>query len=233
MAAHISESVLLIKNIINYLFPYRGIKLLDDQDVKAETIILKMLNDHYYRLIGVRNNARGKRNLVYIYLLDNDPAKVGINLPVKNKPDFAKLMKIVLDDPKMNVIDEVIFVAPEIFFQKKAIISYFKEIITANASETYDEAGNLPYFTASRSDLFSFDLPNHAAVYKHELMTKEDVTTMMVRERISYDSLPMIMYDDPQNVWLGGRPGQIIRIYRPSEITGMCVTYRRIMPLKL
>jgi DNA-directed RNA polymerase subunit H len=228
MAAHVSESVLLIRNVINYLFPYRGIKMQEGQDIKAENIILKMLNNHYFNIIGVKDTPRGNRSLVYVYLLDNDPTKVNINLPVKNKPDFAKLMENILKDPKLNMVDEIIILAPDIFFSKKAIMLYFKELIAKEATEVYDEAGNKPYFTASRSDLFSFNWPAHESTFKHEIMSKEEVASMMARERITMDSLPILNVDDPACAWIGGRIGQVVRITRLSEITGISIIYRRI-----
>ena len=43
-------------------------------------------------------------------------------------------------------------------------------------------------------------------------------------------SLPSISFTDPQNIWIGGELGQVIKIESISEITGKTIRYRLISP---
>ena len=74
--------------------------------------------------------------------------------------------------------------------------------------------------------LFLMELPLHVLVPPHSLATDEEVDALCRLHTTSRDRFPHISRDDPQAVWLGVKPGMVVRIDRPSETAGIAVVYR-------
>ena len=66
---------------------------------------------------------------------------------------------------------------------------------------------------------------------KHSIISKQEVQKLCKMDLIINPlSLPSISINDPQNIWIGGELGQIIKIESYSEIAGKAIRYRIISP---
>lgn len=77
-------------------------------------------------------------------------------------------------------------------------------------------------------DLFKTDLRGNVRVPKHTLCTDAEKKQIMIDNFITSESnFPRIGRSDAQVLWLGGEPGQLVRILR-HDVTGPVVYYRII-----
>jgi DNA-directed RNA polymerase subunit H len=127
------------------------------------------------------------------------------DVPEANKYDFSKAEVImVLDEP----IVEAFHIAAANQWKRKYRIRFF-------------EAGHIVH-----------DPSSFAIVPKHEKLSSED-TEAVLKEvylkntKADKNLLPIIRFhEDPQARWLGLVPGDIVKITRPSPMSGEYVVYR-------
>ncbi len=72
--------------------------------------------------------------------------------------------------------------------------------------------------------LFNTVLPNHILVPKYEILNEEQIDELK-KWYIDPNTLPKILENDPQMVWLGAKVGDVIKFTLPSEITIESVQY--------
>ncbi|MFX1563713.1 MAG: DNA-directed RNA polymerase subunit H [Promethearchaeota archaeon] len=72
----------------------------------------------------------------------------------------------------------------------------------------------------------SIDLFQHEYVPEHDIITKDEVVQLEKKYGISREQLPKIKAGDPAAKAIGARPGDVIRIIRPSDTAGEHVIYR-------
>ena len=78
---------------------------------------------------------------------------------------------------------------------------------------------------------FDTELSKGPLCSQHTLLTTTEVRILCSRDLILHPlSLPSISVNDPQNIWIGGDIGQVIKIDSVSEITGKTERYRIISP---
>lgn len=64
---------------------------------------------------------------------------------------------------------------------------------------------------------FLFDVSKHYIVPKHEIIYEKEIKEVREKYNINdLDNLPTIRREDPQAKYVGGKPGDIIKITRPS-----------------
>lgn len=68
--------------------------------------------------------------------------------------------------------------------------------------------------------------PEHPAVPKHEVMTADEITELCQRYHTTRDKFPRLLHTDTMAVWLGVRPGDMVRIYRVCPNMGEQIVYR-------
>jgi DNA-directed RNA polymerase subunit H (RpoH/RPB5) len=94
------------------------------------------------------------------------------------------------------------------------------------------------YYLANKIRVFCFNIPrivnnplNHVMVPKHELVPTEQhkdlLDSMFITEK---KMLPHITSADPIIRCIGGLPGDIVRIERPSPSAGTYTVYRLVVP---
>ena len=76
--------------------------------------------------------------------------------------------------------------------------------------------------------LFKTDLMQVACIPRHELMTPAEVAEVCEYLYMTPESFPELKADDPVAVWLGARPGMVVRIHRVSENAGIAIAYRTV-----
>ena len=78
---------------------------------------------------------------------------------------------------------------------------------------------------------FAIELAVGPLCSHHKILTNTEVRSLCSRELIIHPlSLPSISISDPQNIWIGGELGQVIKIESISEITGKTIRYRIVSP---
>jgi DNA-directed RNA polymerase subunit H (RpoH/RPB5) len=77
--------------------------------------------------------------------------------------------------------------------------------------------------------LFKTNLPHHVASFPHSIVGPDEMKLVEKYLLMSADNFPKILVNDPQIVWLGARPGQVVRIDRASDTAGIAVAYRVVV----
>jgi len=65
---------------------------------------------------------------------------------------------------------------------------------------------------------------------KHTILTDEEVRALCDDISSHGHMLPEIMLNDPQNIWIGGKVNDIIKIENVSGLTGNSIRYRIVVP---
>ena len=73
---------------------------------------------------------------------------------------------------------------------------------------------------------FVTDMTKCPYVPKHEIMSSDEVAEMLKFRYKKITDLPGIMQDDTQVIWIGAQVGDVIKITRFSEVTGLSVVHR-------
>ena len=231
MAQQVFPPNVIIHNIRDHFFPYRGLipttrGLARDAEVPAhavDDVISDMEQFYYVRLDAVRETPRGGRDWVVILVLGAD-GKYSLH-----SPDLRKLLEgIEAERPtKDGRLDEVIVIAEEAFFSKKNLTDIIREAQQRQAGGP-DTGGTAPFYSAYPYYNFSLVVPEHTSVAPHRIMGETEVSDFLRREHIVRSDLPRILTNDAPIVWNGGREGQVVEITRDSQTAGTSLYYRRI-----
>lgn len=74
-----------------------------------------------------------------------------------------------------------------------------------------------------------FDIFTHDLVPVHEICTPEEVAELLTRYNIKRRQLPKILSSDPAVKAIGAKPGQVVKIFRDSQIAGATIAYRLVI----
>lgn len=72
----------------------------------------------------------------------------------------------------------------------------------------------------------SMDISKHGLVPKHEVISKEEVENLLESYNISKGQLPKILVTDPAVKKIKAKIGDIVKITRRSETSGVNIVYR-------
>ena len=188
-------------NIQKFITEYRKYKL-NDQFLDFSSFKKTIQVEQYIRHIctDTRNDK-----LIYIYLF-HDNSKY-----IKTTPNFKRLMDKLPEEPA-NII-----------------------IISKNELSIYINKSLLKYPHLKIDNYlhkyFAIEISQGPLCSKHTILSNTDVRNLCSRELIIHPlSLPSISINDPQNIWIGGELGQVIKITSISEITGKTIRYRIVSP---
>lgn len=67
---------------------------------------------------------------------------------------------------------------------------------------------------------FITDIPAVAGVPRHERLTPAEAEAFLAEARLRRAALPIMPYKDPASFWTGARPGELVRVVRPSVAAG-------------
>ena len=188
-------------NIQKFITEYRKYKT-DDKFYDFDSF-KKAIQIEQYVLHKCTDTKKGKN--VYIYIF-RDQSKY-----LKTTPQFKRLLDKLPEDP----LDIIII--------SKDILSIY--INKALSKYTHLKIYNYMY------RYFSLEISEGPLCSKHTILSNAEVRTLCSRDLIIHPlSLPSISFTDPQNIWIGGELGQVIKIESISEITGKTIRYRLISP---
>ena len=124
----------------------------------------------------------------------------------------------------LDQINNIIVIVPDETVKLSNIEKTFK-----TAKESSKELGYTCKFLMCSYRIFSLDITKAVQVPKHVIMTKEEVLNMTKLQLFSTKELTFILETDPPVIWIGGKPGDVIRITQPSETALEFVTYRLVV----
>jgi len=73
------------------------------------------------------------------------------------------------------------------------------------------------------------DILQHELVPKHEILSEDEKARLANELKIELSQLPKIRRTDPVIKILGGKPGDVVRIYRRSPTAGTSIYYRLVV----
>jgi DNA-directed RNA polymerase subunit H (RpoH/RPB5) len=196
-----------------------------DLDTSRDRFITELGHIGYYRLDAVSRGAAYKIVIIIVLALrgkytDHGPQLRGL-VSSLNSEDFAREGRLA----------EVIVVAPEDIMKKKNmtdVIEDFRAAAAAGEPSPGTPDGPTPaadYYNMYPYHVFSLDIPRCQIVPLHEIAQPAEVQAFLARELLALRDLPMVASSNPPVVWIGGRPGQVVRIQCPSETAGEAYKY--------
>jgi DNA-directed RNA polymerase subunit H (RpoH/RPB5) len=191
------------QNIQKFIIQYRKYDLVDDKFYDFKTFKKTIQIEQYiqHKCINPKNNKT-----IYIYVFIKNSKYI------KTTAQFKRLMDRLPENEPANVI--VISKDELSIYINKALLKY-----------TYLQIFNYIH------KYFSIELSKGPFCSKHTLLTNNEVRTLCSRDLTIHPlSLPAISINDPQNIWIGGELGDVVRIDSISEITGKTIRYRIVSP---
>lgn len=188
---------------------YRGIAS-DHKFLSTEKFSDLLNTNEYVRIDGVRTDGKGTQQNIFVFLI-MPKSRFALRAP-----DFKKLL---------NTLPKAALEHAEIMFVSEAeLTNHIKKQLDEFRSENRGT-----YIEAYTYDKFIIVVPLHVAVPKHEIAAKAEVDKWCEEFGTAREDLPKILSSDPPVVWLGAKPGDVVRIYRRSESAGHAVTMRHVI----
>ncbi len=74
-----------------------------------------------------------------------------------------------------------------------------------------------------------FDIFTHELVPEHVICPEEELKDLLEKYNIQRRQLPKILISDPAVKAIGAKPGQVVKIFRESSISGESIAYRLVV----
>jgi len=194
------------------MFEYRDIKLTSER-LDSDTLAQRL--SHYYFVIitGTRPSTDPREHHITVVLLapnSNFASKSG---------EFKRLLsKIKIVEGDSN---NIMFVAKPVDNTAEPLTKYIeKKLVVYRAENPNVYVETRPYF------IFEIEVPRHVLVPLHVVMSATEVDDLCTIYSTSKEYFPRISVNDSMAVWLGLRPGDVVKICRPSETAGTAIAYR-------
>ena len=155
----------------------------------------------------IRHKCMNQNNKpVYVYLFKDQ------SIYIKTTAQFRRLMDKISGEP-----------ADVIIISKNELSVYIKK-----AFIVYKSTLNIFNYLHKT---FAIELSEGPLCSPHTILSNNEVRTLCSQDLIVHPlSLPSLSINDPQNIWIGGELGQVVKIESISEITGKTIRYRIISP---
>ena len=75
----------------------------------------------------------------------------------------------------------------------------------------------------------NFSLLDHELIPKHEIMSEDELKTVLKIYNIGKEQLPKIKVDDPVIQEIGAQAGEVLKITRNSQTAGEAFYYRLVI----
>lgn len=186
-----------------------GYKPIKDLNSKNKTIkhdkkeLIKILQ--FYSYVRIKNVKKDSPDeLMYVFLV-SDSAFTSKSI------EFKKLLNTIPDKKASIVI-----------VSRVGLKTVVKKFLKSYKDKTL-------YVRDLLYEHFKVDIRTNVMVPKHVLCTPEETKKVMIDNKIdNIYSFPKIRQNDPQVLWIGGRPKQLIKIVR-RDVTGEVLYYRVII----
>lgn len=202
-----------------------------DLDTPRERFVTALDRIGYYRLDATpRPDGRGAAYKIVTVILvlppggkytDHGPHLRGLIASLHSE-NFAREGRLA----------EVIVVAPEEIMKKKNmtdVVKGFRDAPEENTQKKKNRKGSFQPpavgYNMYPYHVFSLDIPQAQCVPRHTIVPAAEAKAFLTRERVSPRDLPQVASSDPPVVWIGARPGQIVRIEYASATAGKAYNY--------
>jgi DNA-directed RNA polymerase subunit H (RpoH/RPB5) len=81
----------------------------------------------------------------------------------------------------------------------------------------------------TKKETTPFNIMKHELVPKHVILSDEEVKSLLTKYNIQPSQLPKILDMDPVAVYIGAKPGQIVKIIRKSHTAKESISYRIVV----
>ncbi|MCK4967646.1 MAG: hypothetical protein KAS12_01210 [Candidatus Aenigmarchaeota archaeon] len=159
---------------------------------------------------------RQNDELVKVALFKDDSRYLG------SLQDFRKFIKVI----QKPIPESIIIFRPPI---TDGPSKYKNNAWTGSYLKHFDE--NI-YVEAFDYRKIIANFPEHVFWVEQEIASKVKIEEFLELTKKDITSLESIYVDDTAVVWLGARPGDVIRVLRPSEASGMAIAYRLVKASK-
>lgn len=225
-----TPSSFLAYSHIGAFFRARGMAPADDEYPELE--VGKFLADlalrGYRRVIG--HNPDRSRYVVILLL-------GAAGKYATQKPALVNLLNATASEPcaRAGKVEEMIVLIPKQIFDGKKNITgvtplFQKAAQTPGLADPKHRAA-APYYSTFPYELLLTDLLASRSVVPHAIARADEIRKLRDWLNISKGGdreIPWINDVDPVVVWLGARPGQIVKISKPSRQTGVSCEYRYV-----
>ena len=75
----------------------------------------------------------------------------------------------------------------------------------------------------------NFNIMNHNLVPLHIIISDKEKEELLKKYNIETNKLPKILDTDPVSIYIGAKPGQILKIIRESHTAKEAVSYRFVV----
>lgn len=206
--------------LVNKLYQSRGVLL---EMLKLRKYDTKSLEEFSINEIDLMN-----RNMPSKATLEEGP----LDFNIKNADETSVYVKYLLS-PKirqgaiMSMIADMITLMSE---NDTLIIIIKDKINNMEILETYLEnfyQKNKIFVQIFWIEKLQINILNHSMVPEHTIISREEKEELLKKYNIvGYNQLPLILSRDPVAKYLGMKKGDVCKIKRPSETSGIYYSYR-------
>lgn len=195
----------IYKNLIK-MCAYRNLTIVGD--ILSEDKLIQTINFNEYISIEATRSKLNQLSSAYVFII-----LLKENARYMSKTALFK--RLVEDIIKKNISGD----PTEITF-------IMDEPLSSNINKMLAEFKQTVFIESYNYALFRIELPLHESVPKHSILPEDELITLLELYKTHKERFPIIKASDPQAVWLGARPGQVIKILRPSDSAGYAIAYR-------
>ena len=215
-----------ISNFIPELLPIE--KSIHQQLSDVKTTIIKIFINRGFINVGNREKYITKLiknendDMEYIFEVDNEK---NYNTTIKNKKVYIKFFDYKISSiNKTSPIGEFISKYDK---EYKFLVVQDINSKSENSIEAYETQVEIFKFNKIQSDITEHDL-----VPLHIVLSKEKGDEVLESYRARKRDMPLIRTNDPVAKYYSMKPGEIVKIVRPSPITCESISYRLVIKSK-
>lgn len=173
------------------------------------------LEDNIKKILSIDSDDN-----LYKIQLDNPEIYYPVNEHTKNF--YVKLL-----NQKVTGVSKSSNVGEFLFKYKNNPKIIVASSVTSKAIQQLNE--DFPHSEIFLEKELMMDLVSHVSVPKHELLDENDTKLVLEEYFTKKREMPKIFITDPVSKYYNAKIGQIFRIIRPSETSGMTFYYRLVI----
>ncbi|XP_057724282.1 DNA-directed RNA polymerases II and IV subunit 5A-like [Arachis stenosperma] len=191
--------------------------------------VLQMLRDRGYLVSDLEiNNTIEEFKKEFDNFVGKDREDLVINKCKKDNP--SEQIYVFFPSKRKIGVAEIKAYTKRMHSQKvfNAIL-VCQEKITEFAQRSITEISSQFHWVVFQENELLFNVTEHALVPVHQVLTDAEKNALLEKYTLEGTQLPKIQVDDPVARYYGLKPGQVVKIIKPSETAGRYVTYRYVV----
>lgn len=196
----------LVYSNVRTMFKNRG-AVPTDEELNEPELIQKINHREYVMTSAIRPPSDPRGEAVIVAVIIDENSRIA-----KATAQLEKILAIAIKQKKPNVPLEILLITKEPMQDR---LMKREDIVPEGVS-----ISNHPY------TIFLLDITKHVSAPRHELVPDAEVAEFCARYHTAKEYFSKLPMSDPQAIWLGLRPGMVVRIIRASETAGEAPIYR-------